>query len=149
MTSLAFLRRHAAAVGRHLPAVGRMLWAMPCSAVGALFGGLLLLAGGSLRRQDRTIEFALSPRLAASACGRWLPFVAITFGQVIVGISQDELARVRAHERVHVRQYERLGVLLLIAYPLASLLAWWRGQCPYRGNCFEVEAYAVEDEDER
>ncbi|MBL8398711.1 MAG: hypothetical protein JNL84_11320 [Candidatus Accumulibacter sp.] len=122
-----------------------MLWASPCSAIGALFGGLMLLGGGSLRRLEGTLEFALSPRLAASAFGRWLPFAAITFGQVILGVSHDELARVRAHERVHVQQYERLGVLFLIAYPLASVLAWRRGLCPYRGNCFEVEAYAVDD----
>jgi hypothetical protein len=59
---------------------------------------------------------------------------------VILGISRAELARLRAHEQVHVRQYELLGPLFLLAYPAASLLAWLRGQCPYAGNAFERHA---------
>jgi len=135
----------ARSAGGRWPALGRLLWTLPCSAIGALFGGLMLLTGGSLRRQERTLEFALSPRIEDSAFGRRLPFAAITFGQVILGVSHAELARVRAHERVHVRQYERLGVFFLLAYPLASVLAWRRGLCPYRGNRFEIEAYAVDE----
>ncbi len=72
-----------------------------------------------------------------------MPFAAMTFGHVILGVSHEELARLRAHELVHVRQYERLGVLFFAAYPLASLVAWARGGCPYLGNRFEVEAYAT------
>lgn len=135
-----FSRHQAAIFSNGLSAASKTLWALPCSAIGALFGMLILLTGGSLRREGRTIEFALSARLANSACGRRLPFVAITFGQLILGVSRAELARVRAHEQVHVRQYERLGVFFLLAYPLAGL----RGECPYRGNRFEVEAYAAD-----
>lgn len=140
-----FFRHQAANFGSRFSAAGKTLWALPCSAIGALLGVLILFAGGSLCREGRTIEFALSTRLANSACGRRLPFVAITFGQVILGISRAELERVRAHERIHVRQYERLGVFFLLAYPLASVLAGLRGECPYRGNRFEVEAYAADE----
>lgn len=69
------------------------------------------------------------------------PFVAITFGHVIVGLSHSELAQVRSHELVHVSQYELLGPLFLLAYPCSSLLAALRGGCPYRDNYFEIQAY--------
>ena len=64
-------------------------------------------------------------------------------GHVILGVSATELDRLRAHEHVHVRQYERLGVFFFVAYPLASLVARARGRCAYRGNRYEVEAYAA------
>lgn len=69
---------------------------------------------------------------------------AITLGEVVLARDAAELARTRAHERVHVAQARRWGPLFFLAYGLASLAAWRRGQCPYRGNRLEVEAYAVE-----
>lgn len=50
------------------------------------------------------------------------------------------VAAVRAHEHIHARQYEALGVLLFPAYALASLVAPAHGRCPYAGNAFEVQA---------
>lgn len=101
----------------------------------------LLLVGGSARLVDRTIEFAATGRHASRPeRGRWLPFSAITFGHVIVGASRAELTRLRAHERVHVQQYERLGVLFLLAYPASSLAAALRGENPYLNNHFELQA---------
>jgi len=58
-------------------------------------------------------------------------------------VSLDALTATRAHERAHVRQFERWGVLLLLLYPLAGLLAWVRGGHPYRDNLFEREARAA------
>lgn len=121
----------------------RMAWAAPCSALGAVLGALALAAGGSARRVDGTLEIAL--RNAQSRVPRALarcPFVAITFGHVIVGQSHEVLRAVRAHERVHVAQYERWGAAFLLAYPLASAIAWLRGECPYHGNAFERAACA-------
>jgi hypothetical protein len=81
--------------------------------------------------------------------GRGFPFsgavAAITLGHVVVGVSPDALAATRAHERAHVRQFERWGVLLLVLYPLAGLLAWVRGGHPYRDNRFEREAQMAEE----
>lgn len=71
-----------------------------------------------------------------------LPFSAITLGHVVLGLDADVLARVRAHEQVHVRQYERWGALFLLAYPAASLYQWLRGRDAYRDNPFEREARA-------
>ena len=51
----------------------------------------------------------------------------------------------RAHERVHVRQYERLGALFFPLYVGSSLVQWLRGRDPYFDNHFEREAYALAD----
>ena len=96
-----------------------------------------------MRRVGCALGFA-PYRGPAPSNSRWrrLPFSAITFGHVILGVSLQDLARLRAHELVHVRQYERLGPLFFIAYPASSLLAAATGRCPYRNNRFEMEAFA-------
>jgi hypothetical protein len=68
--------------------------------------------------------------------------VAITFGHVIVGLDAATLDGVRAHEQVHVKQYERWGLLFGPAYLLSSLAQWMRGRRSYLDNRFEREAYA-------
>ena len=128
--------------GRRLSVFG-VLWALPCSLVGLTLGVFILLGGGSVRWAGCAIEFAPYRNECPSGSRfRRLPFSAITFGHVILGLSLHDLARLRAHELVHVRQYERLGPLFFIAYPASSLLAIARSQCPYRGNQFEIEAFA-------
>lgn len=124
-------------------ALGRILWALPCSLVGMALGLGLLLLGGSGRRVGPTFEFALVDR--HRQLPEWaarLRFAGITFGHVILGQSHEVLAVLRPHERVHVRQYERLGVFFFLAYPAASLAAWLRGECPHGGNRFERQAVA-------
>jgi hypothetical protein len=69
---------------------------------------------------------------------------AITLGHVVLGVSLDALTATRAHERAHVRQFERWGLLMLVLYPLAGLWAWLRGGHPYRDNWFERDARAAE-----
>lgn len=75
---------------------------------------------------------------------RKLPFDAITLGHVVVGTHPDRLQALRAHEHAHVRQFERWGVFLLIAYPLASLCMLLKGRRPYFDNPFEVQAREAE-----
>lgn len=122
-----------------------LLWAAPCSALGLALALPAWLAGGSVRRRGRVLEVAACRGAgdAGSPLAR-LPFVAITFGHVVLGASEDVLERWREHERVHVAQYERLGPLFLVAYPLASLGAWAAGRDAYRDNRFEAEAYAAQ-----
>jgi hypothetical protein len=67
---------------------------------------------------------------------------AITFGHVVLGRDGDALEWSRAHERVHVTQYERWGPFFLPAYAAASLWALARGGDFYRDNCFERAARA-------
>jgi len=117
------------------------LWAAPCTAIGVALGVMALLYGARWQRHDGVLEVAR--HAAASAKPSMLPFVAITFGHVVLGRSAGDLARLRVHEHAHVAQYERWGPLFLLAYPLASLLALLRSGRPYYDNCFEVEARAM------
>lgn len=127
---------------RRIALLLRVLWALPCSVVGALLGMAIVALGGSARRVDHTIEVALAVEQPHTpAWARQLRFSAITLGHVIVGQSHQALAALRAHERVHVRQYELLGPLFFVACPGASVWALIRGRCPYRGNHFEKQAF--------
>jgi hypothetical protein len=66
---------------------------------------------------------------------------ALTLGHVVLARDAELLATTRAHERVHVRQYERWGPLFVPAYLVASVIAALRGGHFYFDNAFEVEAY--------
>jgi hypothetical protein len=122
------------------------LWALPVTLVGVLLGVLARSSGGSVQRVEGVLEIAGG--WPAWLLRRGFPFsgpvAAITLGHVVLGISQAALSATRTHERAHVRQFERWGVLLLVLYPLAGLLAWLRGGNPYRDNPFECEARAAE-----
>jgi hypothetical protein len=122
------------------------LWALPVTLLGMLVVLAARSSGGVLQRVDGVLETAGG--WPASVLRRGFPFsgavAAITLGHVVVGVSLVALAATRAHERAHVRQFERWGVLLLVLYPLAGLLAWLRGGNPYRDNLFECEARAAE-----
>ena len=69
---------------------------------------------------------------------------AITFGHVVLARDQASLDWTRAHERVHVRQYERWGALFVPAYLAAGLWVALRGGHAYFDNPFEREAYDAE-----
>ncbi len=124
-----------------MPQLLRYLWALPASAIGLLLGSVALLLGATARRVEGTLE------IGGGRLGRWaegLPaqarFAAVTLGHVILGIDDIALAGCRAHERVHVRQYERWGVFFFPAYAIAGLRELARGRDPYRDNYFEREA---------
>jgi len=63
---------------------------------------------------------------------------------VVLAVDAREMARCRAHERVHVAQYERWCPLFLLAYLGSSLWQWLQGRHAYWDNGFEVEARRVE-----
>lgn len=119
-----------------LPRWLRVLWASPNTLIGLALGLLLMPAGARMRRVDGVLEISALRRAPRR---RW-PFAAITLGHVIVGTHAQELQRLRAHERVHVRQCERWGPLFLPAYLLAGVWQWARGRRAYWDNPFEVEA---------
>ena len=54
-------------------------------------------------------------------------------------------AGVRAHELVHVRQYERWGPLFVPAYLAASAWMLVSGRDPYYDNHFERAAYRQDE----
>ncbi|HUQ27719.1 MAG TPA: hypothetical protein VM051_03960 [Usitatibacter sp.] len=123
----------------------RYAWASPGSLAGLLLAVPALCAGATLRRVDGVLEVAggrvdrLIAVLPAS-----LRFAAITFGHVVLGTDHTTLACLRRHEHVHVRQYERWGVLFLPLYAASSAIQWLRGRDPYRDNWFEREAFRLD-----
>lgn len=114
------------------------IWAFPTTLVGLILGLLALATGGRVQRARGCLEFHGGiVRLWSKKTG----FAAITFGHVILGKSQRELAICRDHEHVHVKQVERWGPFFLPAYLLASLVVFCRGGDAYRDNPFEREAH--------
>ena len=128
-----------------IPAFAKYLWVAPCTAVGVVLGAPLLCAGASVRLQAGVLEIAFSGkgRGVAGLLDR-LPFTAITFGHVVLAATHNEHARLRDHERVHVRQYEIWGPLFFLLYPASSFFQVLRGRHAYRDNYFEIQAYAVQ-----
>jgi hypothetical protein len=123
----------------------RYLWPAPWSLLGLLAGGLVCLLGGQCRVVAGTLEFS-GGRLGRWAHGGVGPFAvtAFTLGHVVVGNSAAMLDALRAHEQVHVRQYERWGVFFVPAYLASSLWCGLTGRHVYRDNAFERPAFAAE-----
>ena len=110
--------------------------------IGLALGGLAATLGARWRWTDGALE------VAGGRAGRWLahrrvPFAALTLGHVVLAVDARSLAALRAHEREHVRQYERWGALFVPAYLASSAWQWWRGGHAYLDNRFEREAYAL------
>jgi len=140
MSTHAFIRRLLAALG--------YLWAAPVTLPAALLAALAACSGGRCHWRTGVLE-------ASGGWPGWLlrralpgfPIAAITLGHVVLASDADTLERTRRHERVHVAQYMRWGILFPFAYALASLVAGLRGRDAYRGNRFEVEAFRADELD--
>ena len=121
----------------------RYLWPAPYTAAGLLLAVLARLGGGRVHAHTGVLEAhgglleALLKRAPIAGGAS-----AMTLGHVVIGRGADELARTRAHERVHVRQYERWGVCFVPAYFFACAVAAARGHYAYFDSRFEREAYA-------
>lgn len=113
----------------------RCFWTSPNTLLGLIAGVLVLSLGGRVQRVRGTLEF--HGGLLVRAQNR---FSAITLGHVILGTDRNTLTRVREHELVHVRQYERWGPLFLPAYLASSAWQLARGRDAYLDNRFEREA---------
>lgn len=119
----------------------RYVWAAPNTAVGlavswmALVRGRVTIVDGVVEAHGPLLAWMLA-RMTAGAG----EVAALTLGHVVVGQNAATLAETRAHERVHVRQYEVWGPAFLPAYVASSLWARLRGRHFYYDNRFEVEA---------
>jgi hypothetical protein len=118
------------------------VWAFPVTFLGLIAAALTALTGGSVKLVSGVVE-------AGGGFAEWIMRTlfrgkasCMTIGHVIIGFDPDNLARARAHERVHVTQYEKWGALFIPLYIASSLWAWSRGKHRYRDNVFEREAYA-------
>jgi hypothetical protein len=120
-------------------------WAGPVSAPAALLALIARATGGSVCWRDGVLEAEggfLSPFLRRMYPP--MPIAAITLGHVVLAQSAACLDATRAHERAHVRQYERWGPLFPALYLIASVEALIRGGDMYRDNRFEGEARRAE-----
>jgi hypothetical protein len=123
-----------------------ILWASPYTFLGVFFGLIGLCTGGHARVRGCTIEFY-------GGGVKWLFYrftngqftLALTLGHVILGQTEATLDIARKHELVHVRQFERWGLLMGPAYLGCSLVLWLMGRRPYHDNPFEREAYEEDD----
>ena len=124
----------------------RYAWAAPATLAGLLVALPAFAAGARARVIDGVIEVTSGrvERLVA-ALPRRCRFCAITFGHLVVCTDECTAAAVRAHEHVHVRQYERLGTLFFPLYVGSSVVQLLRGRDPYFDNRFEREARALAD----
>jgi hypothetical protein len=119
-----------------------VLWASPYTLLGLCIGLLGLCTGGSARVHGRVIEFyggAVKWFLQHLPGGQFT--LAITFGHTILGQSVAALDTSHQHEMVHVRQYERWGPLMGLAYLTCMFFLWFMGRSPYHDNPFERKAY--------
>jgi hypothetical protein len=124
----------------------RYLWVLPISLAGLVLALLARVSGGRWGWVEGVLE--VSGGWPAKLLVRGFPYsgpvAAITLGHIVLGISTQALNATRVHERVHVSQYERWGILFWVLYPLASVYAWVKGGHPYLDNLFEREARAQE-----
>ena len=111
--------------------------------MGLTVGAMGLLTGGHVQRIGPTLEFwgGIVTVLLGS---RWIRARGMTLGHVVLGTSNSDLQLVRAHEWVHIRQYERWGPLFIPVYLACSIGLYLRGRNGYLENPFEIEAYEAD-----
>jgi hypothetical protein len=116
------------------------LWVAPVTLFGLVLALIAYWLGASVKRRFGVLEVAGNSRttLLRKLSNQ---FDAITVGHVILGRNHGTLNRWRNHEHVHVRQYERWGVLFPALYVLASFKALLCGNRFYWDNAFEVQAW--------
>jgi hypothetical protein len=117
------------------------LWAAPYTLLGVTIGGVGLISGGRMQTHSGVLEFYGG---AATRFLDYLPLphvLAFTLGHCVIGRDQVALQITRPHERVHVAQFERWGLLMGPAYLGCSALLWLQGRDAYRDNPFEREAF--------
>ena len=116
-------------------------WASPATAVGLLLAlpacirGRIRVCSGVVEAEGPLLAWGLRTLVPIQGGA-----AAITIGHVVIGQDRETLACTRAHERVHVAQYERWGVFFLAAYAFASVAAAAQGGHFYLDNRFEREA---------
>ncbi|MEM6692217.1 MAG: hypothetical protein AAF664_22500 [Planctomycetota bacterium] len=119
----------------------KIAWASPYTLLGLTLGVGGLLFGGKAKARGGVIEFyegGVKWMIHRLPQGQWT--LAFTLGHTILGQTEASIDVARAHERVHVAQYERWGPFMLPVYYACSVFVWMRGGHFYRDNPFEREA---------
>lgn len=119
------------------------LWAAPISLIGLALGILSLLGNCKFRLEGGVLECVggrILP-LFLSILGLRMQVQAITLGHVVLARNNEAMQTLRAHERIHVTQYERWGLFFLPLYFGSSIQAFFRGKDTYYDNHFEKAAF--------
>jgi hypothetical protein len=127
------------------PRLLRLVWAAPVTLAACVPLAIIWLSRGRVSKHGLAWEATdgIAPRLLW-LMNPWGGIEAITLGHIILARDHGTAARMRVHEHVHVRQYERWGAIFPFAYLAASGIAMLKGGDAYRDNVFEREAFAAE-----
>lgn len=112
-------------------------WALPVTCVGLFLALCGRATGGSIKVHDGVVESQ-----GGVLCTLLRRGAAMTLGHVILARNEQCLTKSRRHERVHVRQFEVWGPLLI---PVAWCIGAWLRYCgldPYLDHPFELAANA-------
>jgi cellobiose-specific phosphotransferase system component IIC len=122
----------------------QFVWALPLT----IFGWLVCLLGTrylATRADDWSMHFVAKQDGKITVI-KWymnrLNIWAMTLGAVIIYSGSEAVAneQIVTHERTHVKQCYRYGVLSILLYIMASIVAAAYGQDWYRGNDAEEQA---------
>ena len=118
----------------------RYLWPLPLTALGLLLALPVRLFGGKWSFKAGVLEtFGPAARLMLQL-HPVKGVIAMALGHVLIARDADSLGQTNAHEREHVRQFEKWGLLFPLIYSGESIYRWIRGENPYRDNRFERAA---------
>jgi hypothetical protein len=115
-------------------------WPLPLTAIGLVLALTIRLFGGKWAFREGVLQTWGS---AARLMLRLHPVkgvIAMAIGHVVIARDDACLAQTNAHEREHVRQFERWGLLFPLVYCAESIYRWLRGENAYRDNRFERAA---------
>ena len=122
----------------------RILWPLPVTLIGLTLAVFIRGTNGCMQKHGIALEaFGGTASTILWLMNPWATIQAITLGHIIIARDAATAEQLRAHEQVHVRQYERWGFIFPIAYLAASVIAALKGGDAYRNNVFEVEASAI------
>lgn len=114
------------------------LWALPVTLVGLALALFAVVTGGGCEVRGGVVAAWGGGVGRLLRGGRFRPGgAAMALGHVILARDADCLARSRAHELAHVRQFARWGPFLLPAYWLIAVWLKGRGYDPYLDHPLE------------
>lgn len=117
------------------------IWALPLTLIGLIFALFGWTRFYRFEKEDWSWHFISKGGITGWFFTRYA-MAGYTVGSIIVYVNQRYADRQLTvmHERAHVRQCYKGGILAIPLYYLASLIAWVAGQDKYRGNDFEEQA---------
>jgi hypothetical protein len=120
--------------------IWRYLWPLPLTVIGLFLALIVRMTGGKWSFQAGVLETHGPAARLLLRCHPVRGVIAMALGHVVIARDDGCMARTNAHEREHVRQFERWGLLFPLIYSGESIYRWLRGEHPYRDNRFEQAA---------